>query len=69
MTEYQAIDAPLEVQLTLRGAIGNALPSYAEEKVRAAAKHAPRQVLFARVVLTEIDNPSVERPAVAKASP
>ncbi len=60
--------AALEVQLTARGAVGSALEGYAEEKVRAAAKHAPRPVLFARVALTAIDNPSVERPAVAKAS-
>ena len=41
---------------------------YAEAKIARVGKLAPRPVLFARVILREETNPSVERRAVAEAS-
>lgn len=57
-----------ELELTTRGAVGDRLRDYAETKVRRAARTAPRPVLFARVALTEHENPSTQRPATAKAA-
>jgi ribosome-associated translation inhibitor RaiA len=56
-----------ELELTTRGPVGDRLRDYAEAKVRRAARTAPRPVLFARVTLTEHENPSTQRPAAAKA--
>jgi ribosome-associated translation inhibitor RaiA len=57
-----------ELELTTRGPVGDRLRDYAETKVRRAARGAPRPVLFARVALTEHENPSTLRPAAAKAA-
>jgi len=61
MTEF-------EVHVASHGAVPEASKSYAEEKVRRAARIAPGPILFARVILTEVENPSVERRAIAKTS-
>ena len=51
----------LEVHVASHGAVPEASKRYAEEKVRRATRIAPGPILFARVVLTEVENPSVER--------
>jgi ribosome-associated translation inhibitor RaiA len=50
------------------GHVGRDMRQYAETKVRAAARVAPRPVLFGRVTLSQHVNPSTERRATAKAS-
>jgi ribosome-associated translation inhibitor RaiA len=58
----------LQIQVAARGAVGDEYIRYAEEKIRAVTPAAPRPVLFARVALSQHENPSVERPASAKAT-
>ncbi len=58
----------IDVTITTQGHVPDTFRRYAEEKVARAANISPRPILFARVALTEIENPSVERRAVAKAS-
>jgi ribosome-associated translation inhibitor RaiA len=60
--------ADFELEIVTRGSVPPSLRYYAEEKVRKVATIARRPVLFGRVALTEHENPSAERPAVAKAS-
>lgn len=52
--------------MSTRGRVGTADKRYAEEKIARVGKLAPRPVLFARVILREETNPSVERRAVAE---
>jgi ribosome-associated translation inhibitor RaiA len=62
------ITQTLQVQTDARGAVPRRAMEHAVEKVRAAARHAPEPVLFARVKLTMGADPAVERPAVAQAN-
>jgi hypothetical protein len=62
------VSADLQIQVAARGAVSEEHLRYAEEKVRAATRAAPRPVLFSRVALTQHENPSVERPSSAKAT-
>jgi ribosome-associated translation inhibitor RaiA len=57
-----------EVRVRLRGAVGREQCERAVAKLRAACAAAPRPVLLARLALAMETNPSLERPAVAKAS-
>lgn len=57
-----------ELEIAAKGNVGDEVRSYAEQKVRKAAKLSPKPVLFGRVSLSLHENPSVERPAAAKAS-
>lgn len=57
-----------ELEILTRGPVAPHMREYAEEKVRHAARAAPRPLLFARVTLTEHENPATERPSSAKAS-
>lgn len=57
-----------EVQLQTRGAVGRDQCQRAVAKLRAACAAAPRPVLAIRLALAIEVNPSLERPAVAKAS-
>ena len=60
--------AEFAVEVSARSSVGAADKRYAEEKIARVGKLAPRPVLFARVILREETNPSVERRAVAEAS-
>jgi ribosome-associated translation inhibitor RaiA len=60
--------ADFELQIVARGPVAEAAASYAEEKVRRAAEHTPRPVLFGRVTLGVEANPATPRPAIAKAT-
>lgn len=55
-------------EVLVRGDVPDDQVERAVEKMRAACATAPRPVLFARVELALEPNPSLERPAVAKAS-
>ncbi len=57
-----------ELEILARGPVAPHTREYAGEKVRHAARAAPRPVLFARVTLTEHENPATERPSSVKAS-
>jgi ribosome-associated translation inhibitor RaiA len=57
----------LRIQVAHRGAVSDELVGYAEQKVRRTAGTAPRPVLFGRIALGLHENPSVARPASAKA--
>jgi ribosome-associated translation inhibitor RaiA len=52
----------------VHGEVGEAQVERAVEKLRAACAKAPRPVLFARLQLAIEPNPSLERPATAKAT-
>jgi len=55
-----------DVEVSTRGRVGTADKRYAEEKIARVGKLAPRPVLFARVILREEANPSLQRRAVAE---
>jgi ribosome-associated translation inhibitor RaiA len=60
--------ADFELEIATRGPVPTGMKDYAEDKVRRAAAIARRPVLFGRLALTEHENPSAERPSVAKAT-
>jgi ribosomal subunit interface protein len=60
--------ADFPIQVTTRGPVTRRAEEYAVEKIRRLGRFADREVLMARVTLTEETNPAVERHAVAKAS-
>jgi ribosome-associated translation inhibitor RaiA len=58
-----------EVQVVApHGHVPDEVRLYAAERVRHAARIAPRPVLFARLTLSQHENPATERPAAAKAT-
>lgn len=61
-------DQEFELEIASRGSVGDEMKSYADQKVRRAAGFSPRPVIRGRVALTVHENPSVERPAAAKAN-
>ncbi|MCC6223667.1 MAG: sigma 54 modulation/S30EA ribosomal C-terminal domain-containing protein [Thermoleophilia bacterium] len=65
----KAMQGPaFEIEILARGDVAARTREEAEAKVRRVARTAPRPVLFARVTLTEHENPATERPSSAKAS-
>lgn len=56
------------VQMTTQGPVTRAAMDYATDKISRLGHLADRDILMARVALTEEANPAVERQAVAKAS-
>jgi ribosome-associated translation inhibitor RaiA len=60
--------AHLDVHVRARGPVSDAQRDRAVRKLRAACVAAPRAVLAARLTLAVEENPSLERPATAKAS-
>jgi ribosome-associated translation inhibitor RaiA len=63
-----AVHPPLEVQVSTAGQIPSFAGSYASRKVSSLSRLISRPVLSARVRLTQSDNPSLARPAIAQAT-
>jgi ribosome-associated translation inhibitor RaiA len=57
-----------EIQVETRGQMPPGAAGYAQEKVRALFGRTREPVLFARVRLTRVANPALDRPAIAQAS-
>ncbi|MGW3247405.1 sigma 54 modulation/S30EA ribosomal C-terminal domain-containing protein [Streptomyces sp. NPDC001070] len=57
-----------EVQVETRGQLPPDAAEYAQAKVRALISRTREPVLFARVKLTHMANPAMDRPAIAQAS-
>jgi hypothetical protein len=58
----------LQVQTESRGAVADGAMDLAVKKVRSLLRLAPEPVLFARVKLTLVADPAVERPAIAESN-
>ncbi|MGW9026136.1 sigma 54 modulation/S30EA ribosomal C-terminal domain-containing protein [Streptomyces sp. NPDC055722] len=58
----------LEIQVETQGQMPPGAVEYAQEKVRALTGRTREPVLFARVKLTHMANPAMERPAIAQAN-
>ncbi len=61
-------DSATPLRILTRGPVSEADRAYASEKVTAVARLAPRTVLDVHVELRREANPSLERPAIAKAT-
>jgi hypothetical protein len=57
-----------QVQTESRGAVVEGAMDLAVKKVRSLLRLAPEPVLFARVKLTQVADPAVERPAIAEST-
>ncbi|MFF4137301.1 HPF/RaiA family ribosome-associated protein [Streptomyces mirabilis] len=57
-----------EIQVEAQGPMPPGTVEYAQEKVRALTGRTREPVLYARVKLTHMANPAVERPAIAQAN-
>jgi ribosome-associated translation inhibitor RaiA len=60
--------ASFDVVVSVHGPVAASASSYADEKVRRALAGTRAPVIFARVALEREQNPSLERPCLAKAS-